>query len=116
VPAVPLNRANLAGWQVTFRVTPYNDSLIVGVTFISNAPIREAPEGSGARPDVPAATARVFLSGTGEQVFLAGDLVRSPMTLSGRLPRLENARKVQAEVSIGSVHATLWQPVAGPKS
>ena len=31
----PVDRASIAGWQVTLRVDPYGDRLIVGVTFIA---------------------------------------------------------------------------------
>jgi len=105
VPNTPVNKAVLAGWQVILRVTPFENTLIVGVTFISRSPAAES-----ASP-LPEATARVSLTGTGEQVFLAGDLEKSPMTLRGELPRLASAKKVQAEVSIGSTRATLWLPV-----
>lgn len=105
VPSMPVNRAVLAGWQVTLRISPYQDRLIVGVTFILSA-----PTGESASP-VPEATARISLPGTGEQVFVAGMLEKSPMTLRGDLPRIGGAKKVRAEVSIGTARSTLWLPV-----
>ena len=99
LPHAQTNRAVLAGWQVTLRVTPYQDTLIVGLTLVSRS--------TGAAASVPEATARVLLLGTGEQVFLAGDLARSPMTLQGRLPNLPGARGVQAEVAILGSRVTL---------
>jgi hypothetical protein len=105
VPNTPVQRSVVSGWQVTLRVTPYQDRLIVGVTFISSAPV------PANQADMPEATARLSLPGTGEQAFIAGTLDKSPMTLRGELPRLGNAKRVKAEVSIGSAHAALWVPV-----
>jgi hypothetical protein len=107
VPNTPVGRATVSGWQVTLHVTPYKEALIVGVTFLSRAPL------TGPSPE---ARVRLSLPGTGEQVFLAGDLVRSPMTLRGELPWLPSAKKVQAEISIGSARVTLWKPAPGPRT
>ena len=102
VPNTPVNRAALAGWQLTLRATPYQDRLIVGVTFMSSAP-------GAVKPSlVPEATVRFSLPGTAVQVIVAGGLERSPITLRGDLPHVGNAKKVQAEVSIGDAHVTLW--------
>ena len=60
---------------------------------------------------MPEATARISLPGTGEQLFLAGALERSPITLRGSLRRAGGAKKVQAQVSIAGTRATLWLPV-----
>lgn len=105
VPKTPVRRAVLSGWQVTLHVTPHNDTLIVGVTFVSRAGVTEAPE----------ATVRVSLPGTGEQLFLAGELAKSPLTLRGELPWLRQAKKVQAQISIGTARATLWLPAPVPR-
>lgn len=105
VPNTPVNRAIVAGWQVTLRATPYQDRLIIGVTFLSTVPV------AANSSDVPEATARFSLPGTGERAFVAGALEKSPMTLRADLPHLAGSKKVQAEVSIGSARATLWIPV-----
>jgi hypothetical protein len=114
VPNTPVIRATLSGWQVTLHVTPYRDTLIVGVTFLSSTPVRVPGEGSPAGPGFPGAAVRLSLPGTGRQAFVAGDLVKSPMTLRGELPWLKKAKKVQAEVSVGNTHVTLWQPAPVP--
>jgi len=113
LPHAPTGRAVVAGWQVTLHVTPWEDALIVGLTFVSRSAKAggSAPQGAAA---VPEATARVSLLGTGEQVFLAGDLARSPMTLSGRLPVVGGAARVQADVTILGSRATLLAPVRKP--
>jgi len=86
-PNTPVSRASLSGWQVTLHVTPYNDRLIVGVTFVSRTPVEES--GSAMKASV-----RVSLPGTAEQVLVSGDLEKSPMTLRGTLPWLRAAAKV----------------------
>ncbi len=103
VPRTPVSRAVLAGWEIILRVSPYQDQLIVGVTFISRVPPAES-----ASP--PAAAVHVSIPGTGGRMLLTGRLEKSPMTLSGELARTSGAKKVQAEVSIGDSHATLWLP------
>jgi hypothetical protein len=115
LPHAPTSRAVVAGWQVTLHVTPWEDALIVGLTFVS----RSAKAGGSAPQEaaaVPEAAVRVSLPGTGEQVFLAGDLARSPMTLSGRLPAIPGAARVQADVTILGSRATLLAPVGRPAS
>jgi hypothetical protein len=103
IPHAPTARAVAGDWQVTLHVTPYQDQLIVGITFLSRS--------GRAAADPPEAAVRISLTGTGEQVFVAGDLARSPMTLSGRLPNLQEAVRVQAEVSIQGTRVTLAAPV-----
>lgn len=115
VPNTPVTRATLSGWQVTLHVTPYRDTLIVGVTFLSSTPVQVPGEGSPAGSGLPGAAVRLSLPGTGRQAFVAGDLVKSPMTLHGELPWLKSAKKVQAEISVGNTHVTLWQPAPVPK-
>jgi hypothetical protein len=102
VPHAATNHAVLSGWQATLHVTRYEDGLIVGVTFVARSP-RRSP--------APEAAASVSLRGTGEQVFLAGDLVKSPMTLRGRLPDIPGAAAVQAEVTVGGARVVLVTPV-----
>jgi hypothetical protein len=113
LPHAPSSRAVVAGWQVTLHVTPWEDALIVGLTFVSRSVKAggSTPQGAAAAPE---AAVRVFLPGTGEQVFLAGDLARSPMTLSGRLPAREGAARVQADVTILGSRATLVALVRKP--
>jgi hypothetical protein len=108
-PNTPVSRGSLSGWEVTLHVTPYNDTLIVGVTFVSRAPV----EGSGGAAQ---ASVRVSLPGTPEAVSVAGDLEKSPMTLRGTVPWLRAAAKVQAQVSIGGDHLTLWQRAPRPRA
>ncbi len=92
VPHALASRSVVAGWQVTLHVTPYLDTLVVGITFVSR----------GARPpgDAPVASVRVTLPGTDQEVGFSGPLDRSPMTLSGRLPATTGASRVQADVEI----------------
>jgi len=104
VPNAPIRRSVINGWQATLRATPYQDRLIIGVTFISGAPV------PANRADAPEAAVRLFLPGTGEQTFVAGLLDKSPVTLRGELPRIPSARKVQAEISVGNARATLRIP------
>ena len=104
VPNAAVRRSVLNGWQATLRATPYQGRLIVGVTFISNAPA------AGNTGDAPEATARLSLPGTGEQVFVAGRLEKSPLTLRGELPRIPGVKKVQAEIAVGNARATLRIP------
>ena len=103
-PNTPANRAVVGRWQATLRATPYQDKLIIGVTFLSS--IAAATNAA----DVAEAKVRMSLPGTGEQVLVAGMLEKSPMTLRADLPRVAGAKKVQAEVSIGNAKATLWVP------
>jgi hypothetical protein len=114
VPSTPVSRATLSGWQVTLHVTPYNDTLIVGVTFVSRAPLKGPIKGSPEGTEVPEATVHVSLPGTGQQAFLTGNLGKSPMTLRGELPWLQKAKKVQAEIRVGNARVTLWQPAPAP--
>jgi hypothetical protein len=115
VPNTPVNRATVSGWRVTLHVAPNTDTLLVGVTFVSRAPLKEPAQGAPAGADLPEATVRFSLPGTGEQAFVAGNLVKSPMTLRGELPWLPGAKKVQAVISVGTAHVTLWQPAPGPR-
>ncbi|MGO9310190.1 MAG: hypothetical protein ACLQDL_14370 [Spirochaetia bacterium] len=109
LPNTPVNRAALAGWQVTLRVTPYQDLLIVGVTFISGTlPAKNAAS-------APPAAVRISFPGTAALARAEGLLEKSPMTLRVDLPRIRGAKKVEAEVSIGGVRATLWVPVPPEK-
>jgi hypothetical protein len=102
VPNAVVNRTVINGWQATLRATSYQGRLIIGVTFIASAPANHT--------DVPEATARLSLPGTREQVFIAGTLDKSPITLRGDLPRIPGAKRVQAEVSIGGARGTLRIP------
>ena len=103
-PNTPVHRAVVGRWQATLRATPYQDTLIIGVTFLSSS------DASTNVADVVEAKVRMSLPGTGEQVLVAGMLEKSPMTLRADLPRVAGAKKVQAEVSIGNAKATLWVP------
>jgi hypothetical protein len=116
VPNVPVNRAAVSGWRVTLHVTPYENTLVVGVTFVSRAPLEGRAQGVQPGKDLPEATVRFSLPGTGEQAFVAGDLAKSPMTLRGELPWIADAKRVQAEVSVGAGRITLWQPAPGPRA
>jgi hypothetical protein len=107
VPNTPVGRATVSGWQVTLHVTPYGDTLIVGVTFLSRSPLKRSQD--SAAPALEAAV-RLSFPGTGEQQFVAGDLVKSPMTLRGELPWIPGIKRVQAEVSVGGSRVTLWKP------
>jgi hypothetical protein len=114
VPNTPVGRVAVSGWQATLHVTPHGGRLIVGVTFLSKSPLKlRSPEFPGGAEPVEAIV-RFSLAGTGEQQFVAGDLVKSPMTLRGELPWVAGAKKVQAEVSVGTSRATLWRPVPAP--
>jgi hypothetical protein len=104
VPNAAVRRSVLNGWQATLRATPYQDRLIVGVTFIAGSPV------AGNAADAPEATARLSLPGTGEQTFVVGLLDKSPLTLRGELRRIPGAKKVQAEVRVGNAHVTLRIP------
>lgn len=110
VPHALAARSTVAGWQVTLHVTPYLDTLVVGVTFVSRAgkPAADAPE----------ASVRVTLPGTDQEVVVSGALERSPMTLSGRLPATTGATRVQADVVIqGSrVRLTAKAPPPAPST
>ncbi len=98
VPHAPPNRAVVSGWQVTLHVTRFEGDLLVGVTFVARS-----------RPSAvaPSATALVAVQGTGKQVFLAGDLDRSPMTLRGRFAGSTEAQVVQADVTVAGAHVLL---------
>ena len=104
LPHGPTSRTTLSGWQVTLKVNRLPDGLVAGVTFVARS----------RSTAVPAATARVSVRGTAEQVFLAGDLDKSPLTLRGRLADLSEARLVQAEVTIGTARVLLVAPVPPP--
>jgi hypothetical protein len=109
IPNAPVGKTVLSGWQVILRATPIQDRLIIGVTFISTAPSNTAAQPAPGTP-VQEADARITLSGTGEQVFVSGDLDKSPVTIRGDLPRISGVKRIQAEVSIGSAHASMWIP------
>ncbi len=104
LPRLQANRAVLAGWQVTLRLTPWEDSLVVGLTFASRS----------ARPAAAPALARVHFAGSADAVLIAGDLERSPITLTGRLPRAPAGTVVQAEVEILGARAMLSARVPRP--
>jgi hypothetical protein len=109
-------RATIEGWRVILRATPHDGLIIVGVTFIdASEPPSAVPNGPTGTPKVtPRASIRVSIPGTEERLDLAGALDRSPMTLRGELPGLAKARRVRAEVTIGSRSKTLW--VAVPRA
>jgi hypothetical protein len=110
-PEVP--RVSFQGWQVILRATPHDELIIVGVTFIAEAGAAMPLPASGT--DAPEkASIRIVMTGTEGRLDLGGALDRSPMTLRGELPRSAKARKVKAEVSIGSESRTLW--VATPRA
>jgi hypothetical protein len=108
-PNTPVTSASIAGWNVTLHVTPYNDTLIVGVTFVSKAPVEEGE-------DAAQALVSISLPGTAEQVLVHESLERSPMTLRGTVPWLRAAAKVQAQVAVGGAHVTLWQRAPRPRA
>jgi hypothetical protein len=110
IPNAPVGKTVLSGWQVILRATPIQDRLIVGVTFISTAGSNNTAAQPAPGAPVQEADARITLPGTGEQVFVSGDLDKSPMTIRGDLPRISGVKRVQAEVSIGSAHASMWIP------
>jgi hypothetical protein len=105
VPHAPTNRSVLQGWETTLQVTRFEGDLVVGLTFVA----RSRPG-----PAAPPVMARAYLPGTREQVFLAGNLDKSPMTLRGRLADLPGVKVVQAEVSIGTARVMLVAPVPPP--
>ncbi len=106
----PANRAVMEGWQVILRATPYQDRLIVGLTFIAGSSIPESPAGP------PRARALVVLEGTGTRITLEGTLEKSPMTLRGEMPYSPGGRRVRAEISVDGARRALWVPVPEGKS
>jgi len=106
MPRGQASRAELAGWQVSLQVTPYQDTLIVGLTFVSRS-----AQAQGAASE---ASAQVVLAGTAEQALISGSLVKSPMTLSGRLENLPGGTRVRAEVVIDGSRVYLSAPVPRP--
>ena len=101
LPRAPTNRATMMGWETVLRAMPYEDMLLVSITFIQAAP--PGPNG----PPVPKAVVRVLLPETGEQLSLSEDLIRSPMTLRGQMRGTRAVKKVLATVSIGKETRTL---------
>jgi len=113
MPRQPTNRAALMGWDVVLRAMPHGETgsggggsesvLLVSVTFIE----KEQPAGSLGGRQAPHAAVRFLLPGTGEELSLSEDLVKSPTTLHGRMPYTERVRKVLATVSVGTETRTL---------
>jgi hypothetical protein len=111
MPRPPANRAVLAGWDVVLRAMPYAEdgsgasewALLVSVTFIE----KKQPAGNLTGGQALRAAVRFLLPGTGEELSLSEDLVKSPTTLHGRLPYTERVQKVLATVSIGTETRTL---------
>jgi hypothetical protein len=101
VPRGPTNRATIMGWDTVLRAMPYEDMLLVSVTFIQAAP--PGPNG----PPAPRAVVRVVLPETGEQLSLSEDLSKSPMTLRGQMRPTHAVKKVLATVSVGKETRTL---------
>ncbi|HUJ73232.1 MAG TPA: hypothetical protein VL359_00180 [bacterium] len=102
-PRAQSPRAVVAGWQVTLRATPYQGTLIVGLTFVSSSEQVPSP--------APRASARVMLSGNPEPLLLDGALERSPMTLTGRFPAFPSPSRLQAQVVVDGSRVILSAPV-----
>ena len=101
IPRTPMDRTTLAGWQIVLRATVAGDNLIVGVTFIAE---QKTLVPSAAPPE---ATVQVLFPETGERMTLRGLLQRSPITLRDQILRTPRMKKVQAEVSLLDMHASL---------
>ena len=103
LPHAQTTRGDVAGWLAALHVTPYEGTLIVGVTFVSRSgPVTGEP---------PEATAAISLVGTDQQVLVRGSLDRSPITLSARFPGVPGAGPVTAEVAILGSRLGLSVPV-----
>ncbi len=103
LPRGSTNHAVIGGWNTTLHAAAYQDAILVSVTFVK--------EGSGAAAgevaNGPAASVRIVLPDTGQELSLTGVLSRSPITLRGQMDYSAPVRRVQAEVSVDGDRKTL---------
>jgi hypothetical protein len=100
-------RAVIAGWEAVLRASPYEDSLLVSVTFL--------PEPGTALPAQPPAASVVFvLPDTGERLLLSEELGQGPSTIRGRMRYTGKEKKLTAEVRISGKQAGLTVGVKKP--
>lgn len=100
-------RAVIAGWEAVLRATPYEDSLLVSVTFL--------PEQGRALPSQPPVAAVTFvLPDTGETLLVSGDLGQGPSTLRGKMRYIGTEKKLTAQVRLDGRQAGLTVGVKKP--
>ncbi len=86
-------RAVIAGWEAVLRASPYEDSLLVSVTFL--------PEPGTPLPAEPPVASVVFvLPDTGERLLLSEGLGQGPSTIRGRMRYTGKEKKLTAEVRL----------------
>ena len=98
-------RAAIAGYVAVLRASPYEDSLLVSVTF--------TPEKDRTQP-LPTASVLFVLPDTGERLLVSEVLEPGPSTIRGRMRYNGKEKKLTAEVRVADRKADLSVGVKKP--
>lgn len=93
-------RAVVAGQEAVLRATPFQDALLVSVTF--TARVRSAPAAAGREASV-----LFVLPDTGESLLVTGQLGEGPSTIRGRMRYTGVEKKLTADVRVANARAGL---------
>jgi hypothetical protein len=99
IPRTP-SRAVLAGQEAVLRATPYQDALLVSVTFTARARAGAATAGREA-------SVLFVLPDTGEKLLVTEQLGEGPSTLRGRMRYTGVEKKLTADVRVADARAGL---------
>ncbi len=103
----PQGRAVVGGWEAVLRASPYEDSLLVSVTFLPE-------QGAQLPPAPPSATVTFVLPDTGETLLVTGDLGPGPSTLRGKMRYTGTEKKLTADVRLAGRQAGLSVGIKKP--
>jgi len=101
------SRAILSGYEAVLSAFPYEDALLVGVTFIPGTVRKRAAE-------VLTASISFELPDTGERLLLSEALGDGPSTIRGKMKYTGKERKLTAQVRVGEKAASLSLGVKKP--
>jgi hypothetical protein len=93
-------RAVVAGQEAVLRATPFQDALLVSVTFTP----RGRAGGSAAGRET---TVLFVLPDTGERLLVSEQLGEGPSTIRGRMRYTGGEKKLTADVRVADAHAGL---------
>jgi hypothetical protein len=99
IPRAP-GRAVVAGQEAVLRATPFQDALLVSVTFTARA--RWTPAAAGGE-----AAVQFELPDTGEKLLVTGQLGQEPSTIRGRMRYTGVEKKLTADVRVADARAGL---------
>jgi hypothetical protein len=94
------SRATIAGYEAVLRASPYQDALLVSVTFASASGRKQAAP-------APEVSVAFVLPDTGERLLVSELLEPGPSTLRGKMRYNGSEKKLTAMVRIGANQAVL---------